>query len=131
MVSVEVDIWLYGFPGQHGPTCDATSAMLLACVPAFGRCATRQVVLRAATGAASGRARTSDTKRRSTTAGPFGVRVVEHKALAHETSVVVERGSVDVLEALGIDKHFRTVWSLEDVIGRLRGGLPGKHVAQP
>src|SRR4051794_4787980 len=71
-----------------------------------------------------------DTKTRPAPARRLRVRVIEDEAAADQRRVVVERGSLNELIALGIDKHLRAVGPLEHVIAFARCRFPGKGVAQ-
>src|SRR5262249_17285447 len=83
-----------------------------------------------AMGDSATRCRDSHAERSPAPARPFGVRVGEGEALAHQAGVVVEGRTVDVAVALRIDEDLRPFKSFEDVIVFARRGFPGERVAQ-
>src|SRR5439155_22038322 len=60
----------------------------------------------------------------------FRVRVVENESLAHEIGVVVENRTVQVQQALLVDKQLGPIRSLEHFVAETGLLLPGKGVAQ-
>src|SRR5687768_11967856 len=73
----------------------------------------------------------SHAERRPASARALRVRIAEHKSLADEARVVVERGAVEKPQALRVDEHLRSVGTVEDMIARSGLGFPRERIAQP
>src|SRR5438105_2659758 len=74
------------------------------------------------------RAKELRVKRQAATAGAFRVGVVEEKAAAHQTCVVVEFSALEQGIAFRVDKNPRVVRPAEDLIGRPGLFFPREHV---